>query len=246
MTSDNRSQSSRSLKRKTLKQEVYDVLHDDIMSTALLPGTPIHEVAIARELGVSRGPVREALQKLAAEGLVEITPHKGAFVSSLTWKEFLDAYRVREVLETLAVRLVATNMNQEMLTQLESLHKEMKEFAKAELASEFFSRNNEFHSTLIDFTANQKLSDIYYPLAYQMRRYRMRSLTLRGGLKQSCDEHRSILDALHKGDADEAAQLMSEHIQIPQQILESGRAEKEFELVIHKKIAGSDSTLPER
>lgn len=231
MTPDEKTRSGRFLERKTLTQEVYDVLHNDIMTTALLPEAPIHEAAIARELGISRGPVREALQKLAAEGLVEITPHKGAFVSSLTWKEFLDAYRVREMLEALAVRLAAANLSEESLALLEDLHADMEEFAEAEKVTEFFSRNDEFHSTLVDLAANQKLSEIYFLLAYQMRRYRMRSLSLRGGLKRSCKEHRAILDALHIGDAEKASQLMHEHIQVPQQILESGQAEKEFELV---------------
>jgi DNA-binding GntR family transcriptional regulator len=231
MPSDDKARKGRKLERKTLKKEVYEVLHEDIMSAVLLPGDPIHEAAIARDLGVSRGPVREALQKLAAEGLVDITPHKGAFVSSLTWKDFLDAYQVREALETLAVHLAAARLRQEDLAQLEALHEQMKESAEVGQVSEFFSRNHEFHSLLVELAANSKLSAIYFPLAQQMRRYRMRSLTLRGGMKRSCEEHRAILDALQKGDADEAARLMSAHIQIPQQILESEHAEKELELV---------------
>ncbi len=222
---------SRSLERKTLKDRVYEILREDILTTKLPPGAPLQDAVIARDLGVSRGPVREALQRLAAEKLVKLIPHKGAVVTSLTWEEFIDAYRVREVLEALATRLTISHLTPADLDRLETLHQAMEKHAEAEEVEAFFAENAAFHHAIVDLSRNQKLIEIYNPLMDQMRRYRMRSLTLRGGLKRSCDEHRTILDALHAGDADKAARLMLEHIQIPQQILGSEHAEQELELV---------------
>jgi DNA-binding GntR family transcriptional regulator len=225
---------SRSLERKTLTDGVYDSLRQDIISTRLKPNSPLQEVAIANDLGVSRGPVREALQKLSSDGLVNIIPHKGAFVSSLTWEEFIDAYQVREALEVLGVRLASKKMSADDLQVLENLHEQMNQHAEAEEVDNFFEVNERLHTEIINHSGNHKLIERYYPLKDQMRRYRMRSLTLRGGLKRSCSEHRLILDALHLGDSQAAAKLMGEHIQIPKQLLLSEHADKELELVALK------------
>ncbi|MCB9457037.1 MAG: GntR family transcriptional regulator [Anaerolineaceae bacterium] len=229
MPSDQSQSASRSVERKTLTDRVYEILREDILNNRLPPDTPIQEAVIARDLGVSRGPVREALQKLSAEGLVEIITHRGAVVTSLTWQEFIDAYRVREALEALATRLATPNLTPNDITILEQLHEEMIRHAEAEAVDAFFVANAKFHHMLVIQSHNKKLVEMYYPLIDQMRRYRMRSLTLRGGLSKSCDEHKAILDAIKAGDANEAAMRMSAHIQIPQQILE--HAEDELELV---------------
>ncbi|MCB9450212.1 MAG: GntR family transcriptional regulator [Anaerolineaceae bacterium] len=235
MPSDQPQSASRSVERKTLTDRVYEILREDILNNRLPPDTPIQEAVIARDLGVSRGPVREALQKLSAEGLVEIITHRGAVVTSLTWQEFIDAYRVREALESLATRLATPNLTPDDIAELEQLHEAMIRHAEAEAVDAFFAANAQFHHMLVVKSNNRKLIEMYYPLIDQMRRYRMRSLTLRGGLSKSCDEHKAILDAIKTGDADKAAILMSAHIQIPQQILQSEHAEDELQLVSNNR-----------
>ncbi len=235
MTPQSLQPSSFSQERETLTDRVYELLRTDILSNQTLPGTPLQEAVIARELGISRGPVREALLKLAAEGLVDIIPRRGAVVSSLTWKEFIDAYRIREALEALAVRLATPLLSEEDLNHLADLNAQMIEHAQKEEANAFFSINKQFHLFFVDCSDNQKLIDMYRPLADQIRRYRMRSLTLRGGMKRSCEEHHAILDAVRKKDAEQAARRMIEHIQIPEQILHSDRGIDELELVIQEE-----------
>lgn len=227
---DDKRSLSRTVERKTLMENVYDLLREDILTNRLAPDTLIQEAAIARELEVSRGPVREALRRLEAEGLVEIIPHRGAVVTSLTWQEFIDAYRVREQLEALATRLAAPRLSEEGLQILKQLHEQMVRHAEAEAVINFFAVNDEFHQFIVTASANKTLISIYDLLMAQMRRYRMPSLTIRGGLKRSCDEHLAILKALKARDADKAAQLMSKHIQIPEQILQSDNSGKELEL----------------
>ncbi len=225
----------RGFDKATLTDRVYESLREDILTNRLPPGTPLQEAAIARALEVSRGPVREALRRLAAEGLVDLVPRRGAVVSSLSREEFLDAYRVREALEVLAIRLATPRLTEEDLQELERLHEAMVQAAAANDLDAFFAANAAFHELFVDRSGNLILQDYYYPLVDQMRRYRLRSVSLRGGLLRSCDEHRAILDALRRRDAETAAQLLSEHIRVPQRILESAEGEEELELATHSE-----------
>src|SRR5579864_4335379 len=109
------------LENRTLWERVHEFLRDEIMADRLPPGTELQEVALAEALGVSRGPVREALGRLSAEGLVSIRPRNGAVVRSLSKDEFIEAYQVREALETFALRLAVPRLTSEDHQTLERL-----------------------------------------------------------------------------------------------------------------------------
>ncbi len=211
----------RAVDKATLAERVYHSLRDDILSNRLPPDTPLQEVNIAAALEVSRGPVREAFRRLEAEGLINLIPRRGAVVRSLSQEEFLDAYRVREALEVLAVRLATARLENDHLERLEYLHQEMLQHAAREEVDAFFDANADFHALFVEQAGNLKLQEVYFPLVNQMHRYRMRSLSLRGGMQRSCAEHQAILDAVRAKDAERAARLLSEHIRVPQLILES-------------------------
>jgi GntR family transcriptional regulator, rspAB operon transcriptional repressor len=210
----------RRLIRSTLPERIYESLREDILSNRLPPDTPLLEVDISTAFDVSRGPVREALLRLAAEGLVTVVPRRGAIVTSLSKEEFLDSYSVREALEVLAVRL-ATPMVPHDLEKLERLQQKMVEAETAGDVEAFFTANMAFHTLIVDLSGNKKLREIYHPLVNQMRRYSLSSLSLRGGLHRSCEEHQAILNAIRSGEAEEAGRLLGEHIRVPQQILKS-------------------------
>src|SRR5689334_16319956 len=97
----------------TLWEKVHAHLREEILANRLPPGTVLSEVPLAASLGVSRGPVREAIGRLAAEGLVTVRPRRGAVVSALSHEEFLQAYQVREALEALAIRLAVPLLTDE-------------------------------------------------------------------------------------------------------------------------------------
>lgn len=210
----------RPLNHATLAEQVYQNLRQQILSNAYLPDAALPEKALAEQLAVSRVPVREALHKLAAEGLVTIRPRQGAFVSSLSPRQFLDAYRVREALEDLAIKLALPNMTAADLEELGRLQAEMRAHAAVEDADAFFAANRAFHALFVERSQNDYLQAIYYPLLDQMRRHLSSSLGLRGGLQRSIEEHQAILGAVQAGDADEAARLLREHIHVPQRVLE--------------------------
>lgn len=228
------SQSRRSQRRNfsntTLAERVYTYLREDILTNRYPPETPLPEESIAAEFNVSRAPVREALRRLAAEGLVTVVPRQGAVVSSLSRQEFLDAYQVREALEVLAVRLATPQLDASDIEELEALHERMADHVKREEVDDFFRLNAAFHSLFVDKSGNKKLQELYHPLTSQMRRYYLPSLYLRGGMQQTVEEHKKILEAVKSGDVERATQLLSEHIRVLQRSLET---DDSIELVTH-------------
>jgi DNA-binding GntR family transcriptional regulator len=200
----------------TLWQRVYDHLRTEILEGRLEPGAELIEVALAEQLGVSRGPLREAIGRLAAEGLVTVSPRRGAVVRSLSKEEFLELYQVREALERMAVQLAVPRLTDEQFAELASLNEAMEAHAARNEVESFFEANLAFHARLLEASGNGKLEELYRQLLGQLGRYRLRSLTLRGNLKRSVAEHKAILRAARRGDAERAAQLMAEHIRVPQ------------------------------
>jgi DNA-binding GntR family transcriptional regulator len=218
------------LENLTLWERVHGHLRQEILANRFPPGTVLHEVALSESLGVSRGPIREAIGRLAAEGLVVVRPRRGAMVASLSKDEFLEAYQVREALEVLAIRLAVPRLTDTDRDRLDQLVAEMAECAERDDAEAFFELNGAFHAAIVEASGNSRLEDMYRRLGEQMGRYRTRSLKLRGSLKRSIAEHRTILRALNAGDAERAAHLLSEHIRVPQRRLESTPEEELIEM----------------
>jgi DNA-binding GntR family transcriptional regulator len=210
----------RRLESRTLWEQVRDRLREDVLSGELDPGTVLSEASLARSFGVSRGPIREALGRLASEGLVTITPRRGAIVTELTADEFIEAYQVREALETLAIRLAVSRLEESDLARLRGLHQEMVEHAKRGEVHAFFDANAAFHGVFVNASGNQKLQEVYRLLMDQMGRYLAHSLALRGSLEKSISEHSAILEAVEAGDADRATRLLADHIEVPQRVEE--------------------------
>jgi DNA-binding GntR family transcriptional regulator len=212
---------ARPLDNRTLWEQVRDRLREDILAGRLEPGAELSEVALAREFGTSRGPLREALGRLAAEGLVTVTPRRGAVVTQLSREEFIDAYQVREALETLAVRLAVPLISDAEVAHLRELCELMARAARENQVRLFFDTNNSFHEALVRGSRNRKLHEVHRMLVGQMVPYLPRSLELRGSLQQSVAEHEAILAAIEARDANRAADLLAEHIEVPQRVLES-------------------------
>lgn len=217
------------LENRTLREQVFEYLREEILSSRLAPGTELSEVALAQSLGTSRGPLREALGRLAAEGLVRIVPRHGAVVTKLTRREFMDAYEVREALETLAVRRAVPRLDDEGRAALHAMCEEMEELAADGDQQGFFAVNRRFHDVFVAASGNQRLAQMHAQLMDQMGRLLDKSQELRGGMRRSVQEHRELLAAVDAGDVDRAVQLMAEHIEVPQRVLSSPVADELFD-----------------
>ena len=223
---DGRAEVSGKLENRTLWERVHQHLRSEILANRLPPGTVLGEVALAESLGVSRGPVCEAIGRLAAEGLVIVRPRRGAVVSMLSEEEFLQAYQVREALEMLAMRLAVPRLTADDLERLQSLVAEQARHAERGDVSAFFQANTVFHEFLVAASGNAMLREMYGQLIAQMGRYRTRSLALRGTLERSVVEHRAILRAVKARDVEKAVHLLSEHIRVPQRRLAAAADEE--------------------
>lgn len=210
------SSATAALDHRTLWQRVHDHLRDEIISSRLSPGAELQEVALSQELGVSRGPIREALGRLAEEGLVTVRPRRGAVVRALSANEFLEAYQVREALEVMAVRLAVPRLSADGTAELQRHIDEMTAHAEADDVEGFFEANTAFHQAFFEAAGNRMLAEMYQKLRGQIDRHRPRSLELRGNLQRSITEHKAILRAAKAGDVERAAHLVSEHIRVPQ------------------------------
>jgi DNA-binding GntR family transcriptional regulator len=212
------------LDNRTLREQVFEHLREEILSARLAPGTELHEVSLAESLGISRGTLREGLARLAAEGLVTIRPRRGAIVTRFTRQEFVDAYQVREALESLAIRLAVPRLSDDDRARLHAYVEEMVGHAERGDEGEFFRVNREFHRMFVVASGNERLREMHEQLMNQMGRLLSKSLDLRGSLEQSVAEHRAILEAVDAGDPERAARLLEQHIEVPYRVLDSPAA----------------------
>ena len=205
----------------TLSQRVYEHLRDEILADHLLPGTELSEVALSKELAISRGPIREAMGRLSAEGLITMRPRRRAEVRSLTPQELIDAYQVREALEVMAVRLLIPRVTEADLARLEQLIDQMAAHIAEGAVREFFAANVSFHELLCELSGNPKLQQVHHRLEGEIGRFQNRTLALRGSMDDSLTEHRAILAAIRLRDADRAAALTTDHIRVPARRLQA-------------------------
>jgi DNA-binding GntR family transcriptional regulator len=204
---------NRNARGSNLKDRVYDNLKERILAHELASGDVLLEVEVARDLGVSRTPVREALRLLEREGLVTISAGRGAFVSSPSWKELDEICVIREVVEALATRLAAHFLPEKELQRLEHLlDNARKDLAEGNYQA-VLAADAIFHDTLNHYCGNNKLIGIIEVLTNQTRLNELRILTahLPGHLEQSLREHHELLEALCAHDGDRAEQVMRDH-----------------------------------
>lgn len=196
----------------TLTDRIYQLLKDNIVRHRLAPGARLLDKEIAESLNVSRTPVREALGRLGAEGLVDIVPRRGAFVVNLSTKDIKDVYEVREVLEILAVRLAVPRLTDEDILALQGILDECSAALDREDYLTCFELDRKFHDQVVRLSGNAKLAEVNQLLGGNIQTTRWRHC--QDGYRQqlSLQEHRVILDALIKRDADLAAELASDHI----------------------------------
>lgn len=224
----------RAIENLTLWERVYEHLRTEIRQQRMTPGTELSEVALARELGVSRGPIREAMGRLASEGLVTIRPRRGAVVRALTAQELVDAYQVREVLEETAVRLSVPRLTQQDTARLEQLVDEMALRVKKNDMNRFFEANVAFHELFCQLSGNAKLEQVHHMLMGEIGAFRDSSLSLRGSPDESVLEHRRIFEAARRGDVERAAELAAAHVRVPseklRELAEQARVESNGQL----------------
>ena len=197
----------------SLEEQVYFTLEDEILSGKLKRGETITENSLSARLGVSRTPLRAALHRLAEEGLIEISPNRGAVVMGIGKEELVDIYKIRMRLEGLASAEAAKKISAEDKKRLKEIV-ELSDFYIAKQDSERLKElDTEFHSIIYQAGGNRMLCKVLSDLHKNVHIYRKRSLTVVDRLEKSVSEHKMILAAIEHGDADAADRLTSSHIE---------------------------------
>ncbi|MEU0186699.1 GntR family transcriptional regulator [Streptomyces sp. NPDC006207] len=192
-----------------LRQAVYDALIELIINGSLTPGQHLVEAELAEHLGVSRQPVREALQRLQTDGWVDLRPAQGAFVHSPTQEEAAQLLGVRSVLETYSARLAAENAKPEDVERLWELQKEGVEALAGGDVERLVTANTALHSFITSIAANAVLAELISQVSRKVRWYYTPIAKPRG--KDAWNEHAQLIKAIAKGDGDRAGEIMRKH-----------------------------------
>ena len=176
------------------------------------PGEFIDEMALAEAWQVSRTPLREALKVLAAEGLVDLVPHRGCRVIELSVDDADALFPVMALLEGRCAFEAASKASDEELHQLRRLHDELERHAAAQDIDGYYRANHSFHSYVQQLSSNRWLDRVTGDLRRFMRLMRGRQLALRGRIDASINEHRVLIDAFEQRDAARAERAMHDHL----------------------------------
>ncbi len=195
-----------------LDQKVYSQLKSMILDQNLKPGTKIYQEKLALDLGISRTPVREAINRLEKEGLVQIFPQRGAYVVQFTEKDVFELFLIRENLEGLAARLASQRMTQSSLAKLESCTQGFREPFGDKDVQRYAREDFKFHQSIVNLSDAQRLIQLVSSLHDHIRIYRLTTRGVADKMKSSLAEHRQIIEALGKGDPEESDRCMRQHI----------------------------------
>jgi DNA-binding GntR family transcriptional regulator len=197
---------------RTLAEQAFASLHEAIVTGALEPGERLPIEELAEVLEMSPMPIREALRRLDAAGLVEHVPHRGARVTELAVDDLREVYTVRLELEPLAVREAAVRFTEEDAATAKEALKRHLEAVESDRLSEAWTTHTEFHFALYNAARNRWLARLITPLWETSERYRHASGPVEWRLKERQREHEAILGACIAGDPDRAARELHNHL----------------------------------
>jgi DNA-binding GntR family transcriptional regulator len=214
--------------QETLAEKTYQSLRRKVLTGELRPGSQLINRTLAQELEVSLAPVREAIHRLATEGLLEHIPGAGAFVRKLSSQDLEELYILREAVESCAAAEAARYINDGQFAALDSVCREFEEIveeirrrktqtATDQLLDRWLDCEERFHSLIVEAARNRLLSKVVLEhralgRVFEVQRHREAILTLHVA-EETCRGHADIAEALGRRDAESARRLMSAHIQ---------------------------------
>ena len=196
---------------RSVQDIVFNMVKDEILSGIYPPGAQLNTMKLAERFGVSRTPVREALNRLAEVGLVTGERHRGMFVRDLSMDDVVSIYCIRAALSGISAKLAARRITDDELQRLSSLCDETEAHLSQGNHEEMLSKNAEFHSIINRASGSSELESLIEQYYHRCAQYRALSMELHGRDRELCKEHRQILQALKDGDTDQAEYYAREH-----------------------------------
>ncbi|BDW96596.1 MAG: GntR family transcriptional regulator [Thalassospira sp.] len=197
-----------------LATDLVQKLERDIVTGVLKPGDKLDERSLSERFGVSRTPVREALQTLAGSGLVATMPRRGTIVASITVAELIEMFEVMAELEAMCARLAARRMPRVDIENLIALSEECSGLKDHADADAYYEANVRFHEAIYAGCRNSFLERQTKNVRNRLAPYRRLQLHRPGRVKKSNNEHADILSAISNGEAETAGKLMQQHVAV--------------------------------
>lgn len=196
----------------SLRGRVFHKLREDILSGKYEEQEELKEVAIGEEMGVSRTPVREAFRQLELEGLIQIIPNKGAYVTGITEKDVKDIYMIRSLLEGLCARWATQHITEQQMEEMEENIYLAKFHAQKGHLEQLAELDNRFHDILYEACNSKILEHQLKDFHQYVLRVRKKTLSNINRGPKSNEEHEQILRAIQEGNAERAEQLANQHM----------------------------------
>lgn len=210
--------------RGLLKERAYDEIKRYILSTDFPPGTFLAERQLAAQLGMSKTPVKAALERLELEGFITVSPQQGIVVRDLSVQEVVDQYEIRVALETYALRTVAGRLTAEQVATLRANLKAQQRLLGSANVEEMTTLDAAFHRLFAEFLGNQEVLRVMGQLRDKMQRIITKVFRLNPGrIDTSYEEHLAIAEAAIAGDGERAAKLLEAHLARGKQMILSRR-----------------------
>lgn len=211
---------------KPLNEQAYDHLQKLITDGQLSYHEIYSETKLAKELGISRTPFRDAIHRLAQEGYIDIIPSKGFRLHQITERDVIETFQIRTALETYCTMQIARDVKEKNNANLRPFFKEldwlmenMKEVMENDQGiDEFCEYDFRFHRKIIDYLENEQFSSVFASFLYRMKRLAKLSLQHEGRMAQTVEEHQAILDAMKNGDTEHIYEITTVHMDRPRGI----------------------------
>lgn len=197
-------------KRSLLREQAYLSIRDAIIDGTLAPGEQLRDPELARWLGTSRTPIREAIARLESAGLVHTTPGRSTVVSTIEDKAVLDAQAVAAAMHALAVRTAVPLMDKTHIAAMVNANKDFADAVAAGDAAAALRADDEFHGIIVEASHNDMIAAVLEQVTPVLRRLEFRRFSSLSG-RQSIAQHKRIIDRCRKGDADGAAEATQQN-----------------------------------
>ena len=199
---------------KRRADSITERLEEQIFDGTFSDGDRLDEVRLAEQFSVSRTPLREALQRLNQSGLVELIPRRGAFVRQPGPIELVEMFEVMAELEVVCGRLAAKRISNKALSELHDANQKCQAAVDSQQPDVYYVENAIFHRIIYRESGNSFLENEVSILHRRLQPFRRQQLRLRGRMAQSMSEHRAIVEALEKGDAEATANALRSHVAV--------------------------------
>lgn len=198
--------------RQSLQAEVVSRLRNEIVEGQWKPGTRLQERLLCDRFGISRSPLREAYHVLATEGLLELSPNRGAVVTAPTFEDILQHYVLLRALETLGIELACDHANEDQLDELELMHRKMGRLSEKGDMAAFLKVNNEVHRAIVCASGNLPLINSHLIISRHIIRLQNLNGAIEHSAEESLTEHNAFIEPLLARDKEKAVAAFGAHL----------------------------------